>query len=125
MHFPNNIYFTEDHEWISSLSGSAKVGISSFAVEQLGDIVHIDLPKVGKVFDAKDPFGTVESTKTVSDLYMPGKGKVVAVNEDLLKQPELLATDPYQKGWLIKVELDTEIKDLMNSESYEAYIKDH
>ena len=77
MEFPNNLFFTEDHEWISSLNGTAKIGISAFAIEQLGDIVHIDLPKVGKAFDAKDPFGTVESTKTVSDLYMPGKGKVV------------------------------------------------
>lgn len=124
MEFPNNLFFTEDHEWISSLNGTAKIGISAFAIEQLGDIVHIDLPKVGKTFDAKDPFGTVESTKTVSDLYMPGKGKVIEVNEEVLKKPELLTEDSYHKGWLVKVQLDAEIRGLMSASQYETYIKE-
>lgn len=124
MDFPNNLFFTEDHEWISSLNGTAKIGISAFAIEQLGDIVHIDLPAVGKSFDAKDPFGTVESTKTVSDLYMPGKGKVLAINDEVLAKPELLTEDPYNKGWLVKVQLDHEIKNLMSADQYEGYIKE-
>jgi len=125
MEFPNNLFFTEDHEWISSLNGTAKIGISSFAIEQLGDIVHVDLPEIGKSFGAKDPFGTVESTKTVSDLYMPGKGKIVGVNEEIIAKPELLTEDPYHKGWLVKVQLDQEIKGLMTSAQYETYIKEH
>lgn len=125
MEFPTNLFFTEDHEWVSSLNGTVKVGISAFAIEQLGDIVHVDLPKVGSSFNAKDPFGTVESTKTVSDLYMPAKGKVVAINDELLAKPEILAEDPYQKGWLVKIQLDSEAKDLMSSSQYEAYIKEH
>jgi glycine cleavage system H protein len=125
MEFPNNLYFTEDHEWTSSLNGSAKIGISAFAIEQLGDIVHIELPEVGKIFAAKDPFGTVESTKTVSDLYMPGKAKVVEINKEILEKPDLLTQDPYHRGWLVKVELDQEIKGLMTSKQYETYIKDH
>lgn len=124
MEFPKNLFFTEDHEWITSLNGSAKVGISAFAIEQLGDIVHIELPEVGKTFNAKDPFGTVESTKTVSDLYMPGKGKVVEINEAVLKKPELLTEDAYNKGWLLKIQLDAEIKGLMSAPEYEAYIKE-
>jgi len=125
MEFPNSLFFTEDHEWISSLNGTAKIGISAFAIEQLGDIVHIDLPQVGKTFEAKDPFGTVESTKTVSDLYMPGKGKVIAINEEILAKPEMLAEDPYHKGWLLKVQLDSELKGLMTSHQYETYIKEN
>lgn len=124
MNFPNSLYFTEDHEWTSSLNGTAKIGISAYAIEQLGDIVHIDLPDVGKTFSAKDPFGTVESTKTVSDLYMPGKCKVVEVNKEILQKPETLMQDPYNKGWLLKVQLDEEIKGLMSSKEYETYIKE-
>lgn len=124
MEFPNNLYFTEDHEWTSSLNGTVKIGISAYAIEQLGDIVHIDLPEVGKTFNAKDPFGTVESTKTVSDLYMPGKGKVIEVNKEILSKPEMLTEDPYQKGWLVKVQLDAEIKGLMSANQYESYIKE-
>lgn len=126
MDFPENLFYTKDHEWISSLSGTAKIGVSAYAVEQLGDIVHIDLPSVGTQFSAQDSFGTIESTKTVSDLYMPAKGKIIAVNEELLKKPLLIQEDPYKNGWLIKVELTAEVsKDkLLNSDDYESYIKD-
>ncbi len=124
MDFPTHLFFTEDHEWMSALSGTVKVGISAYAIEQLGDIVHIDLPEIGKTFETKDPFGTVESTKTVSDLYMPGKGKIVEVNADLLNSPERLQEDPYNKGWLVKIKLDSEVKDLMSAKQYESYIQE-
>ncbi len=124
MSFPSNLFFTEDHEWVSGLSGTVKVGISSYAIEQLGDIVHIDLPAVGKQFDAKEPFGTVESTKTVSDLYMPAKAKIVEVNSALLKSPETLQADPYNAGWLVKVAFESEASDLMKASQYESYIKE-
>lgn len=124
MEFPANYYFTEDHEWTSSQSGTVKVGISAYAIEQLGDIVHVDLPSVGTAFKARDPFGTIESTKTVSDLYMPGNGQIIEVNNDILAKPEELQKDPYNKGWLIKIKLDEPITDLMDAKSYEAYIKE-
>ncbi len=124
MEFPDNLYYTNDHEWISSLSGTAKVGISSYAIEQLGDIVHIDLPEVGTTFKAHDPFGTIESTKTVSDLYMPAACQVVELNQEVLKSPENLQRDPYRNGWLIKVKLEKDAKDLMTAEKYETYLKE-
>ncbi len=124
MEFPANYYFTEDHEWTSSQSGTVKVGISAYAIEQLGDIVHIDLPAVGSEFKARDPFGTIESTKTVSDLYMPGNGKILEVNSEIIAKPEDLQKDPYNKGWLIKVKLDETMTDLMDAKAYEAYIKE-
>ena len=124
MEFPSNLYYTKDHEWMSALSGSVKVGISSYAIEQLGDIVHIELPKVGTTFKAQDPFGTIESTKTVSDLYSPAQGKVVEVNTAILSSPEQLQGDPYNKGWLIKIQLDDKATNLMDAKSYENYLKE-
>lgn len=124
MEFPQNLYYTKDHEWISSLSGTAKVGISAYAIEQLGDIVHLELPEIGTTFQAKEPFGTVESTKTVSDLYMPGTGKIIAINEELLDTPEQIQEDPYNKGWLVKIEIQKEISNLMKATEYEAYTRD-
>lgn len=124
MEFPENLYYTKDHEWISSLSGTAKVGISAYAIEQLGDIVHLELPEVGASFQAKEPFGTVESTKTVSDLYMPGAAKIIAVNDAALQSPEQVQDDPYNKGWLVKVEIQKEIPKLMKAAEYETYIKE-
>ena len=126
MDFPENLYYTKDHEWISSLSGTAKIGVSAYAIEQLGDIVHIDLPAVGSSFAEQDSFGTIESTKTVSDLYMPAKGKVIAVNEEVIKKPVLLHADPYKNGWLLKIELASEAakERLMSSEDYQSYVRD-
>jgi len=126
MDFPENLYYTKDHEWISSVSGTAKVGVSSYAIEQLGDIVHIELPAVGTAFSAQDSFGTIESTKTVSDLYMPAAGKVVAINTDIVSSPHLLQDDPYKNGWLVKIELAKDVakSDLLNCSQYETYIKE-
>lgn len=124
MEFPSSLFYTEDHEWVSSKTGEAKIGISSFAIEQLGDIVHVELPEVGTTFDAKDPFGTVESTKTVSDLYTPAKCKVLEINSDLVNNPENLSDDAYEKGWLVKVQLEGDIEGLMSPEQYETYIKE-
>jgi glycine cleavage system H protein len=126
MDFPENLYYTKDHEWLSSLSGTAKVGVSSYAIEQLGDIVHIDLPAVGASFSAHDSFGTIESTKTVSDLYMPAAGKVVAVNEAIASNPQSLQDDPYKNGWLVKIELTRDVgkANLLDSDQYESYIQE-
>src|SRR3954470_21818338 len=105
MEFPSTLKYTKDHEWVEATSTTAKVGVTAYAIDQLGDIVHVELPQVGESFDAGSSFGTIESTKTVSDLYMPVAGKVVEVNKAALDRPESLQEDPYKNGWLVKVEL--------------------
>ena len=119
-----NVYYTKDHEWISAKTGHARVGVSAYAIKQLGDIVHIELPEVGDTFEKGDSFGTIESTKTVSDLYLPAKGKVVEVNKELLENPESLQNDPYKNGWLVKIELSETINNgLFDKSSYEKYLE--
>ena len=98
------------------------VGITSYAIEQLGDIVHIELPEVDDEFQSGDSFGTIESTKTVSDLYMPVAGKVVEVNEALLDAPETIQDDAFKEGWLVKVEAIGDTEELMDAE-YEEFVK--
>ena len=123
MEFPRHLFFTKDHEWVSDDSDEFSVGISAYAVEQLGDIVYLELPAVGDVFAAKESFGTVESVKTVSDLYMPRSGEIIAVNEELLQSPEIVQDDPYGKGWLIKVKATrAETPDLLDALSYQKYL---
>lgn len=126
MDFPSGLKYTKDHEWIDSNSNTAKIGVTSFAVEQLGDIVHVELPQVGETFAAGASFGTIESTKTVSDLYMPVAGKVVEVNKDAVNSPESLQADPYVKGWLVKVELSgtPDKAALLDAKGYEAFVKE-
>ena len=126
MEFPVGLKYTKDHEWIDLGSGAAKVGVTAFAIDQLGDIVHVDLPKVGDTFEAGAAFGTIESTKTVSDLYMPVAGKVVEVNKAATDNPESLQTDPYVKGWLVKVELKgtPDAGSLMDARAYESFVAD-
>jgi glycine cleavage system H protein len=123
---PGNLSYTKDHEWISSKAGAAKVGITAFAVEQLGDIVHIELPEVGQTFATGESFGTVESTKTVSDLNMPLAGKILEVNAAVVNSPESLQTKAYDSGWLIKVEISPAAKpvELMDAAGYGNFIKD-
>lgn len=120
MNFPAELKYTRDHEWISLQD--MKVGVTGFAVEQLGDIVHIELPDPGRQIAAGDSFGTIESTKTVSDLYMPVAGKIVAVNKAVLGSPESLQTDSYQNGWLIQIESTAQPEGLMTAAEYEAFI---
>lgn len=126
MNFPKNYKYTKDHEWIELQGQIAKVGVSAYAIEQLGDIVHIELPKSGTTFKAGESFGTIESTKTVSDLYMPVAGKISEVNQAALQKPELLQEDPYQQGWLVKMTLekDTSLSGLFESEEYEKYLRE-
>ncbi|MEZ4742846.1 MAG: glycine cleavage system protein GcvH [Bdellovibrionota bacterium] len=127
MDIPANLSYTEDHEWISNKTGTAKVGISAFAVEQLGDIVYVELPDIGSSFATGEAFGTVESTKTVSDLNMPLAGKIIEINQDIVDSPESLQEDSYRDGWLIKVEISSDegADSLMDSEAYEKFIKDN
>jgi glycine cleavage system H protein len=126
MEFPANLKYTKDHEWIDVQGNSGTVGVTAYAVEQLGDIVHIDLPEAGKSYKAGDSFGTIESTKTVSDLYMPVTGEVTAVNQTLKSAPESLQTDSYKNGWLIKIEMTntSETSGLLDAKGYDAFVKE-
>lgn len=126
MDFPSSLKYTKDHEWIDSTSSVAKIGVTSFAVEQLGDIVHVELPQVGESFKAGASFGTIESTKTVSDLYMPVAGKIVEVNKDAVSSPESLQSDPYKNGWLVKIELSgtPDASTLLDAKAYEAFVSE-
>lgn len=124
MHYPDNLLYTQDHEWVLIEGNLATVGISDFAQNELGDIVYVEIESLGEEFDEHAAFGTVETTKATSDLFMPVAGKVIAVNESLADSPELVNTDPYGKGWLIKVDMiaDGEISGLMNAADYKKMI---
>lgn len=124
MEIPEQLFYSKDHEWISGTSGEVLVGVSQYAIEQLGDVVHIELPRVGDEFSEGEVFGTIESTKTVSDLYLPGTGKITAVNKAVLANPESLQDDPYDGGWLVKVALVDKPEEVMNSQEYENYLRD-
>jgi glycine cleavage system H protein len=126
MEFPKNLKYTKDHEWIDAQDKQGTIGVTGFAVEQLGDIVFVELPESGKHFKSGDSFGTIESTKTVSDLYMPVSGKVVAVNTAVKNSPESLQSDVYQNGWLVKIEMDnpSDVNNLLDAGQYEAFIKE-
>ena len=121
----NNLWFTPEHEWVKEDNGEYLVGISEYAVEQLGDIVYVELPEVGEVFAIREVFGTVESTKTVSDLYMPISGEIIAVNTDLTDKPETVQNDPLAAGWLIRIKPTDTVNSskLMNSSSYQEYLQ--
>ena len=118
--------FTPTHEWVHLHGDVATVGISRFAVEQLTDLILIDLPKLGRKVELGKSFGEIESVKAVSDLYSPVSGEVIEVNKAVADDVQLLAQDPYQKGWLIKVRLDQsgQIANLLDYSDYEAKVKD-
>lgn len=124
MNFPDNLRYTKDHEWVSLEGDIATVGITEFAQSELGDIVYVDIDSVGKSFNAEAVFGTVEAVKTVSDLFLPLSGTINEVNPALANQPDLVNTDPYGKGWMIKMTVSDidRYEDLMTSEAYEKLI---
>jgi len=126
--YPDDLRFTKEHEWarIDEKSKRAVVGITHFAVEQLGDITQVDLPKEGESFRREQVMATVESVKAVSDIYAPLSGKVVKVNDPVRDSPEMLNEDCYDEGWLVELEFSdaSEFKDLMTAKSYEQYIRD-
>ncbi|WP_370943670.1 glycine cleavage system protein GcvH [Amycolatopsis sp. cg5] len=116
---PENLKYTKEHEWISIEGDVATVGITAFAAESLGDIVFVELPKAGETITAGEPFGEVESTKSVSELYAPVTGEVVAVNEATSDSPELINEDPFDQGWLLKVRT-TDVPELLDAAAYAA-----
>lgn len=118
--------YSEDHEWAEVKENLIRIGITDFAQSQLGDIVFVEMPEVGTTLEANQPMGTIESVKTVSDLFSPVSGKVIKVNESLLDSPEKVNADPYGDGWIIEVEVDGDATDavaaLLSPEQYEAVI---
>ena len=124
MNFPANLHYTKDHEWVSLDGNIATVGITDFAQGELGDIVYVDIASKGKELAAEEIFGTVEAVKTVSDLFLPLPGTIIEVNPALEAQPELVNTDPYGAGWMIKmtVEDPADLEKLMTAEAYTALV---
>ncbi|MDW4538850.1 MULTISPECIES: glycine cleavage system protein GcvH [Bacillus cereus group] len=120
MSIPNNLRYSEEHEWVKTEGNEVVIGITHFAQGELGDIVFVELPEVGATIEANEPFGSVESVKTVSELYAPVSGKVVAVNEELSDQPELVNESPYEGAWMVKVELSdaSQVEKLLTAERY-------
>ncbi|MFM7357534.1 MAG: glycine cleavage system protein GcvH [Sediminibacterium sp.] len=124
MNYPAELRYTKEHEWIRLEGSEAIIGITDFAQHQLGDIVYVDIPTVGKSLGADEVFGTVEAVKTVSDLFLPVAGTIVSVNPLLEKQPELVNSDPYGDGWMIKMTIadPASVEQLMSSEAYAAMV---
>jgi glycine cleavage system H protein len=122
--FPNDLRYTNDHEWLRAQGASWRVGITQFAVDQLGDITLVDLPKEGDTVTKGQRFGTVESVKSVSDLYAPVTGKVIAVNAKLKDAPEEVNADPYGKGWMIEIAAadKAEVEALMDADAYTKHV---
>ncbi|MEW9051816.1 MAG: glycine cleavage system protein GcvH [Neobacillus sp.] len=123
---PKELRYSEEHEWVKEEGEKLRVGITHFAQSELGDIVFVELPEVGDEVTADEPFGSVESVKTVSELYAPVSGKVVEVNEDLNDSPEFVNESPYEKAWMIVIEPSdrSELEKLMTAEQYEEMVKE-
>ncbi|WP_395042990.1 glycine cleavage system protein GcvH [Flavobacterium sp.] len=124
MMVPNNLKYTKDHEWISIDGDVATVGITHFAQSELGDIVYVEVETLDQTLEKDEVFGTVEAVKTVSDLFLPLAGEIIEFNEDLERNPEVVNSDPYGKGWMIKIKVSdlSQWDELLDSESYAKLI---
>ena len=121
---PEGLYYSKDHEWLKVEGETGTVGITDHAQHSLGDVVYVELPKAGETFAAHDTFGSVESVKAVSELFLPIAGEVTEVNESLSDEPEKVNTDPYGDGWMLRVKLSNrgEVDSLLSAAEYEDYI---
>jgi glycine cleavage system H protein len=124
MNFPANLRYTKDHEWIKLDGNIATIGITDFAQSELGDIVYVEIETVGKALAAEAVFGTVEAVKTVSDLFLPIAGTINEINPALTNQPELVNTDPYGEGWMVKMTVDhpADVANLLDATAYQAVV---
>jgi glycine cleavage system H protein len=120
MNFPENLLYSKEHTWLQVDNATGTIGITEFAQSELGEIVYMELPRIGQLFKADEIFGSVEAIKTISDLFMPVSGKIIEVNSALTKEPELVNSDPFLKGWIIKIEISeqTEASQLLSAEAY-------
>jgi glycine cleavage system H protein len=124
MNFPENLKYTKDHEWVLIEGNTATVGITDFAQSELGDIVYVEVETVDETLDKEEVFGTVEAVKTVSDLFLPLSGTIESFNEELDQNPELVNSDPYGAGWMIKLSIDNldEVEELLDVDAYKALV---
>jgi glycine cleavage system H protein len=123
MNVPENLKYTKDHEWLKLEGDSALVGVTDYAQHELGDIVFIEVETVGETLGKGEAFGTIEAVKTVSDMYMPVGGEVVAFNEELTSKPETVNKDPYEAGWIVKIRITdpAEVAELLDAAAYRAH----
>ena len=124
MEFPAELKYTKEHEWVRVEGGQAYIGITDFAQRELGDIVYVDINTLGKEVNAEDVFGTVEAVKTVSDLFMPLTGKIIEINKKLDANPELVNSDPYGDGWMVKIEVSdaSQVDGLLSPAAYQTLV---
>ncbi len=125
MNLPDELKYTKDHEWVKIEGKTATVGITDFAQGELGDVVYVEVETVDEELDKDEVFGTVEAVKTVSDLFLPVSGKVIAFNEDLEDEPEKVNEDPYGEGWMIKFEIsdESELDQLLDADAYRSHVE--
>ncbi|MBI2962923.1 MAG: glycine cleavage system protein GcvH [Deltaproteobacteria bacterium] len=126
MKFPKKLRYTREHEWVLVEGNQATVGVTDFAQHELGEVVFVELPKVGDPVTKDEPFGVVESVKAASDVYAPVSGEVTEANDDLVSTPELINDDPYGDAWLIRVEMSdqSELEHLMSAQEYKEYVEE-
>lgn len=126
MEFPDHLKYTKEHEWTRVEDGSVVVGVTDYAQESLGEVVYVELPEEGSAVVMGEAFGVIESTKAVSDLYSPVSGTVTEVNDTLLDNPELINEDPYDEGWILRIELSdpSELNQLLDAASYASFIEE-
>ena len=125
LNFPEDVRYSQSHEWVKADGDTARIGITDYAQDQLGDIVFVELPDVGESFEKGAEFGTVESVKAVSELYLPVSGEIAAINESLEDAPELINNTPFSDGWMIEVKLDdaSQLDALMDKDAYLSTLK--
>jgi glycine cleavage system H protein len=123
--YPSDYLYSREHEWVRVTDDICTLGITEFAQQELGEVVFVELPEVGQVFNATDELGTIESVKAVAEVYSPVAGEVVEINEAVVEDPEMLNDDPLGEGWLVKLRFSSadDLKSLMNAEQYEEYVK--
>ena len=124
MNTPNNLKYTKDHEWVKIDGDIATVGITDYAQDQLGDIVFVDIQTMGETLEREEIFGAIEAGKTVADAFMPLSGEIIEVNEELEAEPQAVNSDPYGKGWMIKIKISNpaEVEELLDADGYLALI---
>jgi glycine cleavage system H protein len=125
MEFPDDLYYSKEHIWLRVIGGKGKIGITDYAQQEMGEIVFLGLPEENSLVEQGDVFGTLESSKTVADLYAPVSGEIVSVNKDLEEEPTLVNDDPYGNGWLVMFEIDdpSQLEDLLSAADYENLLE--
>lgn len=123
--YPTEYLYSKEHEWIRVDNDVCVLGITEFAQQELGEVVYVELPEIGQVFDANDEIGTIESVKAVAEVYTPVAGEIIELNDAVVDDPELLNEEPHSDGWLVKIRFSSaaDLKSLMSSEQYEEYVK--